>query len=61
MLLLSRVMSNVYKGLYDFEINVANSRTGGYQVELACEVKETDSYKMLRRSKGLGQIGSQKC
>ncbi len=51
-------MCNVYKGLYDFEMNVAKGRVGGHQDELACEVKETDSYKMLKWSKGLGKIGS---
>ncbi len=51
-------MSHVCIGLYNFEMNVANSRTGGYQDILLCEVEETDSYKLLRRSKGLGQSGS---
>ncbi len=35
-----------------------NSRTGGYQDTLLCEVMETDSYKMLKWSKGLEKIDS---
>ncbi len=58
MQLLSPVMCNKYKGIYDFEMNAENSQTGGYRDILLCEVKKTDSYKTLKWSKGLGKIGS---